>query len=154
MDAAASPMSAAFTNKPDYTPFNVVPNRTSLTLGLSTPPSCGEDVPAAQDPTAAPAPTTATVPAAEQQVAAQWQAWKAKQPFVGPKSQVDTAPPEQMSRFSWYEATGWTKPYPGDAKIYARPGARRLPPRVGRRRLTFARPNTTHRTARPKPGGP
>jgi YVTN family beta-propeller protein len=118
MDAAASPMRAAFTSTPDYTPFNVVPNRTSLTLGLATPPSCGVDTPAAQNPAAAPAPTTAAVPSAEQNVAAQWQAWKASQPFVGNNSKVDTAPPEQMSRFSWYEATGWTKPYPGDTKIY------------------------------------
>ncbi|MFI1092363.1 discoidin domain-containing protein [Streptomyces sp. NPDC020917] len=119
LDAAASPMSGAFTSTPDYSPFNVVPNRTSLTLGLSTPPSCGADTPATQDPAAAPAPTTAAVPSAQRSVAAQWQKWKAAQPFVGDNSKVDSAPPAQMSRFSWYEATGWTKPYPGDSKIYA-----------------------------------
>ena len=32
-DSAATPMSAAFTNKADYTPFTAVPNRTSLTAG-------------------------------------------------------------------------------------------------------------------------
>ncbi|GHJ42049.1 hypothetical protein [Streptomyces sp. TS71-3] len=24
-----------------------------------------------------------------------------------------------MTRFTWYEAHGWTRPYPGDPKIYA-----------------------------------
>ena len=37
-DSAATPMYTAFTSKPDYTPFNVVPNQTSLTAGLSTLP--------------------------------------------------------------------------------------------------------------------
>ena len=40
-DSAATPMYTAFTNKPNYTPFNVVPNQTSLTAGLSTLPTCG-----------------------------------------------------------------------------------------------------------------
>jgi hypothetical protein len=120
MDTAATPMTTAFTNKPDYTPFNAVPNRTSLTLGVeNNPPSCGLDTPAPQDPNAAAAPTTAAAPAAEQQVAAKWQTWKAKQSFTGPNAKPDSAPPEQMSRLEYYEATGWTKPYPGDPKIYA-----------------------------------
>jgi hypothetical protein len=117
-DSAATPMGTAFTNKPDYTPFTALPNRTPLTQGLSTVPSCGADTPAAQDPNAAPAPT-GKVPAAEQAVAAKWEAWKAKQPFTGPNAKVDSAPPEQMNRFSWYEAHGFAKPYPGDTKIYA-----------------------------------
>jgi YVTN family beta-propeller protein len=117
-DSAATPMAAAFTKTPNNTPFTAVPNRTSLTLGVSPQPTCGADTPAAQDPNAAPAPTTAKVPAAEQQVAAQWEAWKAKQPFVGPRAKADSASPVQMNHFSWYEANGWTKPYPGETKIY------------------------------------
>ena len=34
-DSAATPMTTAFTNKPNFTPFTVVPNRTSLTLGYT-----------------------------------------------------------------------------------------------------------------------
>jgi YVTN family beta-propeller protein len=118
-DSAATPMATAFTKKPNYTPFTAVPNRTSLTLGVTPAPTCGVDTPAAQDPKAAPAPTTAKVPAAEQQVAAQWEEWKAKQPFVGPRAKADSANPVQMNHFSWYEANGWTKPYPGETKIYS-----------------------------------
>ncbi|GAA3111819.1 hypothetical protein JOF29_002699 [Kribbella aluminosa] len=116
-DSAATPMRTAFTNKPDYTPFTALPNRTPLTQGLSTLPSCGADTPAAQDPNAAPAPT-GKVPAAEQAVAAKWEAWKLAQPFTGPSAKVDSAHPEQMNRFSWYEAHGFAKPYPGDTKLY------------------------------------
>jgi YVTN family beta-propeller protein len=118
-DSAATPMFGAFTKHPDYTPFTAVPNRTSLTLGLATPPSCGVDTPAPQDPTAAAAPTTVSVPAAEKQVAAQWKTWQSHQRLTGTKAVPDFANPEQMNRFTWYETHNWTKAYPGDSRIYA-----------------------------------
>jgi hypothetical protein len=118
-DSAATPMYGAFTKRPDYTPFTSVPNRTSLTLGLSTLPPCGADTPAPQDPTAAPAPTRVFVPASEKQVAAQWQTWKSHQRLTGNKAVPDFANPEQMNRYTWYETHNWTTPYPGDSKIYA-----------------------------------
>ncbi|WP_427896042.1 alkaline phosphatase family protein [Kribbella sp. GL6] len=111
-DSAATPMRAAFTNKPDNKPFTALPNRVPLTQGLSTPPSCGADVPAA------PA-LMGKVPAAQQPVAAEWEAWKTRQPFTGDNTKVDSVPPAQMNRFSWYEAHNFATPYPGDTKIYA-----------------------------------
>jgi hypothetical protein len=119
MDAAASPMTGAFTNTPDYTPFNAVPNRTSLTLGLtgSKVPSCGADVPAAQNPAAAPAQTVATVPANMQSLAAQWTQWQSQQHLTGPGARPDYANNEQMNRFTWYQTHNWSTPYPGDSKI-------------------------------------
>ena len=42
-DAYATPMLAAFTNKPNYTPFNAVPNQIPLTEGITTAPACGLD---------------------------------------------------------------------------------------------------------------
>ncbi|MEZ0073695.1 bifunctional YncE family protein/alkaline phosphatase family protein [Planotetraspora sp. GP83] len=116
-DSAATPMSRAFTNKPDYTPFNALPNRTSLTLGLSTPPACGADTPAPQNPNAAAAPS-AKVPADKKEIAAKWGAWKSQQRFAGPDAKADSANPAQMNHFSWYEAHDWTKPYPGETAIY------------------------------------
>ena len=131
MDSAATPMFGAFTNTPDNTPFNAVPNQTSLTLGLQEPePSCGYDngpltlngsQPAtggARQRFAAAQPSTA-IPAAEKQVAAQWQKWLTLQHLTGPQAVPDYANPEQMNRYTWYATTGWTKPYPGDHKIYA-----------------------------------
>jgi YVTN family beta-propeller protein len=125
MDAAATPMSTAFTGRPDYTPFTALPNQTPLTGGLKTPPSCGVDTPATPaTPAAAAAPATTTaaaspaVSASEKQVADQWQAWLAQQHTTGSSAQPDYANPQQMNHFTWYEASGWTKPYPGEKQIF------------------------------------
>ncbi|WP_241825347.1 bifunctional YncE family protein/alkaline phosphatase family protein [Micromonospora sp. CB01531] len=117
-DSAASPMRGAFTQNADYTPFTAVPNRTSLTAGLATPPACGVDTPAQQNPLAAAAPA-ATVPADKQQVAAQWDEWKSHQRLTGPDAKPDFANPAQMNHFTWYQAHDWKKPYPGEDKIFA-----------------------------------
>ncbi|MEV0185636.1 alkaline phosphatase family protein [Streptomyces sp. NPDC050625] len=117
-DSAASPMRGAFTQAADLTPFTALPNRTSLTDGLKTPPSCGLDTPAAQNPDAAAAPT-AKVPADKQQLAAEWDKWKSKQRLSGPHAVPDYANPAQMNHFTWYETHEWSKPYPGENKIFA-----------------------------------
>ncbi|HVW40994.1 MAG TPA: alkaline phosphatase family protein [Amycolatopsis sp.] len=119
-DSAATPMRGAFTQNPDFTPFTALPNRTSLTGGLtgSKVPSCGPDTPAPQDPAAAPAPST-TVPGGQQQVAAKWDNWKSQQQLTGPDARADSTNPAQMNHFDWYEAHGWVQPYPGEDKIYA-----------------------------------
>ncbi|SCF67990.1 bifunctional YncE family protein/alkaline phosphatase family protein [Streptomyces sp. Ncost-T10-10d] len=117
-DSAATPMRAAFTNKPDYTPFKALPNRTSLTDGLKTAPSCGLDTPAPPNPSAAPVPS-AKVPAAKQALAAKWDTWKSKQRLTGPNAKPDFANPAQMNHFTWYQTHEWSKPYPGEDKIFA-----------------------------------
>ena len=117
-DTAATPMFGAFTQTPNFTPFNAVPNRTSLTAGLATLPPCGADVPAAQNPNAAPVPK-ATIPADQQAVAAQWEAWLAQQRTTGPNAKADFANPAQMNHFDWYQAHDWSTPYPGEDKIVA-----------------------------------
>ncbi|WP_329051356.1 phosphoesterase [Amycolatopsis sp. NBC_01488] len=117
-DSAATPMSAAFTPKPDYTPFTALPNRTSLTGGLATQPSCGPDTPAPADPAAAPVPSSA-VPADKKQVAAQWQEWTTHQRLTGPSAVADYANPAQMNHFTWYQTHGWQLPYPGENQVFA-----------------------------------
>ncbi|EOD67226.1 YVTN beta-propeller repeat-containing protein [Amycolatopsis vancoresmycina DSM 44592] len=117
-DSAATPMSAAFQQKPDLTPFTALPNRTSLTAGLATQPSCGPDVPAAANPAAAPVPSSA-VPADKQHVAAQWQEWTTHQRLTGPDAVADYANPAQMNHFTWYQTHGWQLPYPGENQVYA-----------------------------------
>ncbi|MFE9369791.1 alkaline phosphatase family protein [Streptomyces sp. NPDC006711] len=118
-DSAATPMAGAFTRKPDNTPFTAVPNRTSLTLGVSPQPSCGTDTPAPQDSAAAPAPTAVKVPAAARQLAARWQDWASHQRLTGSKAVPDFANPAQMNRYTWYQTHDWTTPYPGDPGLYA-----------------------------------
>ncbi|HEY4023690.1 MAG TPA: alkaline phosphatase family protein, partial [Pseudonocardiaceae bacterium] len=110
MDTAATPMRHAFTQHPNFTPFNAVPNRTSLTDGLKIPPTCGADTPAPADPSAAPVPSTAVVSA----VATQWSNWKGVQDLSKP----DKVNPVLMNHYDWYEAHNWSTPYPGEAKVY------------------------------------
>jgi YVTN family beta-propeller protein len=118
-DSAATPMFTAFTQHPDYTPYNVVPNQTSLTAGLSQNalPSCGADVPAGT--TAAKIAASTAVPANMTAIAAQWASWIAQQHTTGPNAVPDYANPEQLNRYDWYQSSDWKKPYPGDTKIYA-----------------------------------
>ncbi|MDX2706047.1 bifunctional YncE family protein/alkaline phosphatase family protein [Streptomyces sp. PA03-6a] len=117
-DSAATPMFGAFTKKADYTPFTALPNRTPLTDGLKTPPACGLDTPAPQDPNAAAVPTT-KVPASRKTLAAKWEEWQSKQRLTGPSARPDFANPAQMNHLTWYETHQWTTPYPGEDKIFA-----------------------------------
>ncbi len=119
MDSAATPMTTAFTSHPNFAPFNAVPNQTSLTLGLSQQPTCGANVPSGQTKASVAKANVAaqTIPAAQQAVAAQWKAWASHQHLTGANAVPDYANPEQMNRFTFYQNTGWTKPYPGDKQI-------------------------------------
>jgi hypothetical protein len=120
--AAATPMYDAFTSKPNYAPFNAVPNQIPLTEGIATAPSCGLDslglTGAAAAKLNAEETAKTTVPAAEKAVAAQWAAWAKDQHFTGNGAVPDFANPEQMNRYTWYQAHQWKVPYPGDTKIY------------------------------------
>jgi YVTN family beta-propeller protein len=139
-DSAATPMYGAFTSKPDFTPYTAVDNQTSLTAGLQGgAPSCGLNVPGPllAGPTTSSTAITATqknaaaiakaatqvtpaIPAAMQTIAAQWAAWlKLQHTTGGTNATPDYANPEQMNRYDWYANSNFTKPYPGDSKIYA-----------------------------------
>ncbi|HEY7266000.1 MAG TPA: bifunctional YncE family protein/alkaline phosphatase family protein [Trebonia sp.] len=120
--AAATPMYDAFTNKPNYAPFNAVPNQIPLTEAITTPPACGLDTlgqtgAAAAAVNQAAAAQTA-VPANMQATAAAWSTWLKAQHTMGNGAVPDYANPEQMNRFTWYQAHDWKVPYPGDPKIY------------------------------------
>jgi YVTN family beta-propeller protein len=120
--AAATPMYDAFTNKPDYTPFNVLPNQIPLTEGIATAPACGLDTLGLTGAAARALDKSeiqkTTVPANERATAAAWQAWIAQQHTMGDGAVPDWANPEQMNRYTWYQAHDFKVPYPGDSKIY------------------------------------
>ncbi|MDQ1529504.1 MAG: hypothetical protein QOH77_1294, partial [Actinomycetota bacterium] len=84
--AAATPMTDAFTNKADLTPYNAVPNQVPLTEGVVTAPACGYDTLGATGAAAkavnAAAAKAAAIPSSEKAVAAQWQTWSEKQHFT------------------------------------------------------------------------
>ena len=118
--AAATPMFDAFTSKPDYTPFTAVPNQIPLTEQVNPAPSCGQDTPAGASSASQPGGAAAmAVPSSEKGVAAQWETWRKKQGFNSANPSPDTASPELMNRFTWYQSRNWSSPYPGDSKIYA-----------------------------------
>jgi len=121
--AAATPMYGAFTSKPDYTPFTAVPNQVPLTEGVAVPPSCGLDTLGQTGASATVLNKTVAqrtaVPADETATAASWATWLTKQHTTGNGAVPDYANPEQMNRYTWYQAHEWTKPYPGDSKIFA-----------------------------------
>jgi Phosphoesterase family len=101
MDRAAQPMFGAFTKKPNYRPYNLVPNQIPLTEGL-----------AGNSPAA-----LAAIPEAERATYRQWITWTKFQHFTGRHAAPDIAAPQQMNRFDWYSAHDWKVPYPGDKTI-------------------------------------
>jgi hypothetical protein len=121
--AAATPMYDAFTNKPNYTPFNAVSNQVPLTEGIATAPACGLDTLGLTGAAATALKKTeaqkTAVPANMRSIAAQWATWLESQHLTGNGAIPDYANPEQMSRYTWYQAHGWKVPHPGDSKIYA-----------------------------------
>jgi YVTN family beta-propeller protein len=120
--AAATPMYGAFTDTPDFTPFNAVPNQVPLTEGVATPPACGLDTPGQSSKTRSTTGTVPTqqfaVPANEVAAAAAWQTWLGKQHTTGKSAIPDYANPAQMNRYTWYQTHNWKVPYPGDSGIY------------------------------------
>ena len=120
--AAASPMDDAFTSKPDYRPFTTLANQIPLTENIATLPACGADtlgLKGAAAQTLAAQAQTVPVPTAQAGVAAQWDRWAKGQHLTGNGARPDYANPEQMNRYTWYQAHHWTVPYPGDPNIYA-----------------------------------
>jgi hypothetical protein len=120
--AAATPMYDAFTKKPNFTPFNAVPNQIPLTEGIATAPACGLDTLGLTGAAAAALNKAevakTTIPANMTAVAAQWATWLKSQHTTGNGAVPDYANFEQMNRYTWYQAHGWKVPYPGDPKIY------------------------------------
>jgi YVTN family beta-propeller protein len=128
MDRAAVPMSSAFTNTPNFTPYQTVPNQIPLTQGVTGLIPVTPSATTAANPAAAAAlkatsgPSAPAVPAAQRSVAAAWAGWyktEVQPKMTGPNAAPDSVNPAQFNRYDWYSSTGWTKPYPGDKQILA-----------------------------------
>lgn len=117
MDRAAEPMYDAFTNRPDYRPYDALPNLVPLTYGLAG--TSGSAVPS--DSSAAHQPGAADrrpiIPAGQWSTYQEWVTWSKAQPDNGTRPMPDTSNTPQKNRLEWYASTGWTKPYPGDSRI-------------------------------------
>jgi hypothetical protein len=131
MDRAAMPMFNAFTNRPDDTPYDVVHNQIPLSLGAEGTEAETEeeeeeiaavDTKAGKPDYQPDALKRTAVPSPEKGVAKAWSNWmvtKADKHLTGMHASTDSVNPEQLNRYDWYTAHGWSKPYPGDSKILA-----------------------------------
>jgi YVTN family beta-propeller protein len=126
MDRAAVPMFSAFTNKPNFAPYETLPNQIPLTQGVTGLIPVTPTAKTAADPAAAAAltatsgPPAPVVPTAEKSVAAAWASWyktEAQPKLSGTNAAPDSVNPAQLNRYDWYTSTGWAKPYPGDHQI-------------------------------------
>jgi YVTN family beta-propeller protein len=111
MDYSAEPMYGAFTEHPNFEPYEAEPNQIPLTLGV---PGYEASTAAAQ---ARHVPGT-TVPASMRGVYKSWIQWRNRQKFRGKNARPDSAKPLLLDRYDWYSAHDWTRAYPGDPKVY------------------------------------
>ena len=93
-DLLASPMYNLFTNQANMTPWTHVPNQIPLDQGVSQ----------------------SAVPMSP--MAKAWSAAKAEM-FAGKLRKVDSEDPYTVNHWAWYEATGFTRPYPGEKTVRA-----------------------------------
>ena len=91
-DLIASPMLTDFSNTPNFTPWTHVPNQVPLNLGVT---------------------------ASAAKLGSLEQAWSVKKAamFAGKMTTPDAEDPDTLNHLTWYEATGFKRAYPGEAKV-------------------------------------
>jgi len=100
-DLVASPMKTLFTETPprdNFKPWSHVPNLIPLDQGVTASAALKNESPA---------------------VKALRVGWMKKktQIFAGKHTKPDSEDPDTVNHLTWYEATGFTRPYPGEAKV-------------------------------------
>lgn len=107
-DAAATPMSEIFADKPDFTPFNYLPNTIPLNT-LNGQPSTN----------AAALASTKQVTPATKELAKEWTDWSNQQrgDLAGKTASPDTTNANMMNHATWYATKGFDIQYPGDDKV-------------------------------------
>ena len=120
-DLVASPMSTLFINNPpasNFNPWTHVAPGTPLTYGVSQtptqtlPPSCSQDAVKSQSKVH----SMRTESPAVKALRAGWMAKKTEL-FAGKYQKPDSEDPDTVNHLNWYEATGFTRPYPGENKV-------------------------------------
>jgi hypothetical protein len=91
-DLVASPMLTDFTNTPNFTPWNHVRAEVPLTKGVMASNAPLNDLEKA------------------------WQK-KKKEMFAGKMTKPDSEDPYTLNHLIWYEATRFTRPYPGEKTV-------------------------------------
>ena len=102
MDLVASPMRTAFVNGAppvdNFKPWTHVANQVPLDQGVTT---------------------SSADPASSKRVKELKEAWlrKKTQIFAGKLTKPDSEDPDTVNHLNWYEATGFTRPYPGEKAV-------------------------------------
>jgi hypothetical protein len=121
-DLVASPMSTLFLDNPpadNFLPWTHVAAGTPLPYGVNQtptqtlPPSCSEAVKKAQSTKAQ---STRKESPAVQALRAGWMA-KKTEIFAGKYQKPDSEDSDTVNHLNWYEATGFTRPYPGEKTV-------------------------------------
>jgi YVTN family beta-propeller protein len=94
-DLVASPMYNLFTNTANTAPWSHVPNQIPLNQGVNDQASNEQKL---------------------SPLARAWSLAKAEM-FRGKLQKPDSEDPYTMNHWAWYEATGFTRPYPGETKV-------------------------------------
>ena len=106
-DLTATPMRTVFTNNPpqeNFQPWTHVAAEYPLTSGTTCTSPASNKTPKTKD---------------SPKVAALRAAWlqKKAQIFAGNYSKPDVEDPDTVRHYNWYEATGFTRPYPGEKAV-------------------------------------
>ena len=94
-DLVSTPMFNLFTNTANLAPWNHVPNQIPLDQGVTQ---------------------VASQAAAMSPIAKAWSQAKAEM-FQGKLNRADSVDPVTANHWAWYEATGFTRPYPGEKTV-------------------------------------
>jgi hypothetical protein len=100
-DLTATPMRTDFTNNPpseNFQPWSHVPNQIPLNQGVTASAANSNDSPA---------------------VKALREGWLQKKAeiFAGKLAKPDSEDPDTVNHLNWYQATGFTRPYPGEKTV-------------------------------------
>ncbi len=106
-DLWASPTRTLFTDNPpqeNFQPWTHVPAEYPLTSGTTCTSVVGAKTPKTKD---------------SPKVAALRAAWLQKKAeiFAGKLTKPDSEDPDTVNHYDWYEATGFTRPYPGEKTV-------------------------------------
>jgi YVTN family beta-propeller protein len=100
-DLVASPMRTLFVENPpadNFKPWTHVPNQIPLDQGVTTSAALRDESPAVKT------------------LRVGWMKKKA-QVFAGKHTKPDSEDPDTVNHLNWYEATGFTRPYPGEKTV-------------------------------------
>jgi len=119
-DLVASPMRTLFTDNPpavNFLPWTHVPNQIPLTMGVTQTPT--QPIPG----TSSSVQTQAALKEGQESRSVRalrtgWMKMKA-QVFAGKYHTPDSENPVIVNHLDWYEATGFTRPYPGETKVFS-----------------------------------